>query len=298
MTTRFAHLSDVHISSKRLEWRLRDFFNKRMTSWGNLRLLGRAKRFSQADVVLGKLMEQMPGRKIDHVIFSGDATSLGFESEFRHAAEILQVVGGAIPGIAVPGNHDYLTRAAARSGLFEQYFGGWQEGIRVGEHRYPFAQRVGRVWLVGVNAARGNRVPWDASGHVGHEQIERLRQLLARLEPGPRFLVIHYPILLASGRSEERHHGLSDLKHVLEVATKGGICLWLHGHRHEPYFFEQPTGVAFPAICAGTATQHGIWSYNEYTVDGTEFRALRRVFNPETGKYEDAQQFELTLPAR
>src|SRR5205823_4783585 len=139
-------------------------------------------------------------------VFSGDATALGFEGEFQRAAEVLRVADSPIPGIAVPGNHDYLTRSAASSGLFEQYFAHWQQGERIGEHRYPFAQRVGPVWLVGVNAARGNWVPWDATGHVGLEQRARLHELLQRLEPGPRLLVIHYPIRLSSGLHEPAHH--------------------------------------------------------------------------------------------
>jgi 3',5'-cyclic AMP phosphodiesterase CpdA len=293
---RLAHLSDIHISSPSLEWRWRDWFNKRMTSWGNLRFSGRERRFARADDVLSRLMDQLPGRGIDHVIFSGDATALGFESEFRRAAEILRVDGGAIPGIAVPGNHDYLTRTAARSGHFEKYFAPWQHGTRLADHRYPFAQRVGPVWLVGVNAARGNRVPWNAAGHVGPEQTARLERLLESLAPGPRLLVIHYPICLASGVNEQRHHGLSDLSHVIAVAAKGGVCLWLHGHRHEPYFFEQLPSVPFAAICAGTATEHGIWSYNEYTIDGNDFRAVRRAFDPESGTFKDAQEFVLFLP--
>jgi 3',5'-cyclic AMP phosphodiesterase CpdA len=293
---RLAHLSDIHISADRLGWRWHDWFNKRMTSWGNLRVFGRHKTFARADDVLGRLMRELQGRKIDHVIFSGDATALGFESEMRRAAELLHVENGPLPGIAVPGNHDYLTRGAARSGSFEQHFAPWQKGVRVDDHRYPFAQRVGPVWLVGVNAATGNRIPWDAGGRVGPDQLARLRTLLRHLEPGPRFLVIHYPILLATGRPEERHHGLRDLRDVIAVAQDGGVCLWLHGHRHEPYFFEQPAGAPFPAICAGTATQHGIWSYNEYTVDGPSFDALRRAFNPDTGRYEDTQEFVLTLP--
>ncbi len=234
-------------------------------------------------------------RGIDHIVFSGDATALGLEAEFRRAAEILGVGDRPIPGIAVPGNHDYLTRATAASGLFERYFAAWQEGVRIAEHRYPFAQRAGPVWLVGVNAATGNWMPMDASGAVGPVQCERLRQLLAALDPGPRVLVIHYPIRLSSGASEHRYHGLRDLDEVLAVAKAGGVCLWLHGHRHEPYFFDTPTWAPFPTVCAGSGTQGGIWSYNEYTVDATGLRATRRVFDPDARQFRDVQTFAPAL---
>ena len=78
----------------------------------------------------------------------------------------LRIGDGNIPGLAVPGNHDYCTLAAECSGHFERHFAPWQEGRRVDDHRYPFAQRAGSVWLIGVNAATGNRFPWDAGGGV------------------------------------------------------------------------------------------------------------------------------------
>jgi 3',5'-cyclic AMP phosphodiesterase CpdA len=292
---RLAHLSDIHISARPLGWRWHDWFNKRLTSWFNMRCLGRRRSFARADEVLDRLIDELPERGIDHILFSGDATAMGFEAELRRAAQRLGVVSSPIAGLAVPGNHDYLTSGAAASGLFERFFAPWQGGIRIGEHTYPFAQRAGPLWLVGVNAATGNRMPWDATGRVGPAQCERLKQLLAQLEPGPRWLVIHYPIRLADGRGENRFHGLRDLDEVLAIAEAGGIGLWLHGHRHTPYFFDRPDWAPFPTICVGSSTQRNIWSYNEYTVEGTLVRAVRRAFDPAANRFEDAQAFEVRL---
>jgi 3',5'-cyclic AMP phosphodiesterase CpdA len=292
---RLAHLSDVHISATALGWRRRDWFSKRFTSWVNLRWFGRQQRFARADEVLGRLMDELPERNVDHIVFSGDATALGFESEFRRAAEILRVETEPIPGMAVPGNHDYITPGTAGSGLFERYFAPWQTGIRIGSHRYPFAQRAGPVWLVGVNAAVGNWMPWDARGHVGAAQRERLRLLLSQLDGAPRFLIIHYPIRLSTGVSETPLHGLRDLLEVLAIARSGGVSLWLHGHRHQPYYFDQPDWAPFPAICAGSGTEWGIWSYNEYTVGRDRVHAVRRAFDPKAHRFQDAQMFDVPL---
>jgi 3',5'-cyclic AMP phosphodiesterase CpdA len=292
---RLAHLSDIHVSAAGLEWQWRDWFNKRLTSWFNVRCLGRGRRFAQAAEVLARLIDELPGRGIDRIVFSGDATAMGFETEIRRAAEVLRIAGSPIPGLAVPGNHDYLTRTCAASGLFERYFAPWQDGVRVDDHRYPFAQRAGPVWLVGVNAATGHRNPWDATGRVGPEQRDRLRQLLSQLEPGPRWLVIHYPIRLESGRGEKWYHGLRDLNQVLAIAKAGGVGLWLHGHRHTPYFFDRPSWAPFPAICAGSSTQKGIWSYNEYTVEDSVVHAVRRVFDPAANRFDDAHAFDVRL---
>src|SRR5207244_6997680 len=103
-----------------------------------------------------------------------------------------------------------------------------------------FAQRVGHVTLVAVNSCTGNRLAWDAGGSVGPRQLDRLSKLLAALEPGPRILVTHYPICLANGHPENRVHGLRDMTELVHVAADGGVGLWLHGHRHHAYYFQEP----------------------------------------------------------
>jgi 3',5'-cyclic AMP phosphodiesterase CpdA len=290
---RLVHLSDIHITAPNLEWARADWFNKRLAAWLNFRWLGRGLRFRQANHVLGRLVAEVQERRIDHVIFTGDATALGFAAEFQRAAEILQV--NLLPGMAVPGNHDYCTVPAAASGYFEHAFAPWLEGRRVGKETYPFAQRVGPAWLVGVNTATGNRLAWDAGGAAGPAQRERLVQLLAELEPGPRILVTHFPVCLASGKRERRTHGLRDLHELVQVAAQGGVALWLHGHRHRFYFLQKPPFAPFPVTCAGSATQTGLWSYGEYTLTANQVEVLRRVYNPVKDRFVDADQVTLQL---
>jgi 3',5'-cyclic AMP phosphodiesterase CpdA len=293
---RLIHFSDIHITAPRLDWRLRDWFNKRYAAWVNFRWLGRRRRFRQADQVLALLVENIRDHKPDHVVFSGDATALGFEAEFKRAAELLHVGDGQLPpGLAVPGNHDYCTREAAASGLFERYFAPWQTGVRLDGSIYPFAQRVGHVTLIGVNSCTGNRWAWDAGGSVGPEQRHRLGKLLAQLEPGPRILVTHYPICLANGAQESLVHGLRDLSELIKVAAEGGVSLWLHGHRHRHYYFQQPPLAPFPVICVGSATQNGLWSYGDYVIEGLSCRVQPRVFDPGTGTFLDGPAYEIDL---
>jgi 3',5'-cyclic AMP phosphodiesterase CpdA len=291
---RLAHLSDIHVTSPTLEWQRDDWFNKRMAAWINFRWLGRRFRFRHANEVLSILVRELKERGVDHVVFSGDATALGFESEFKRAADILGVAEAPLlPGLAVPGNHDYCTRWAASSGVFERFFSPWQKGERLDGERYPFAQKVGPVWLVGVNTSTGNRWAWDAGGSAGSEQRERLRRLLAALEPAPRILVTHYPVCLENGARERRNHGLRDLDELVAVAAHGGVRLWIHGHRHDAYHLPTPVLAPFPVICAGSATQTGLWSYREYLVDAKTFHVLRRVFNSAERRFVDAESFDL-----
>jgi 3',5'-cyclic AMP phosphodiesterase CpdA len=291
---RLVHFSDVHVAARGV-WRPADLVGKRLSSWINYRFLGRGKRFRRADEVLGVLGDELRRNPPDRVVFSGDASALGFETEVEKAAHLLGVAQW--PGIAVPGNHDYCMPGDVRFGAFESCFGPWLAGERVDGHTYPFAQRVGHLWLVGVCSATANFLPMDARGLVGEAQLERLEALLARLTDGPRVLVTHYPIAIPGGRPEHHFRVLRDLDRLIEVAQRGGIVLWLHGHRHDHYFFETGRVAPFPVICAGSATQAGLWSYGDYTITGSQLQVRQRIFDGGEGRFRDGLTFELNLTA-
>jgi 3',5'-cyclic AMP phosphodiesterase CpdA len=302
-SVRLAHLSDVHITTTPLGWQRRDWFSKRVTGYINLRWLGRRRRFRSAAEVLpalvGDIRRPRPDHVIFHVIFSGDATNLGFEAEFSRATALLGLDSDEpLPGLAVPGNHDYYTRAVVAAGVFERHFAAWQEGKRVDdEHHYPFAQQVGPLWLVAVNSCVANRWVGDARGQVGNQQLDRLERLLDGLGPGLRVLVTHYPVCRASGKREVRGRELRDLDELVAVAKRGGISLWLHGHRHGAYQHARTRLTPFPVICAGSATQNKRWSYGEYTIHGRRLVGLRRLWDPERRDFRDSGHFEFELPA-
>jgi 3',5'-cyclic AMP phosphodiesterase CpdA len=294
---RLIHLSDIHVTRRPLGWQRADWFTKRLPGWLNLRWLGRGKRFRHASTVLTRLMKEVQDRPPDRLLFTGDATALGFEAELAHAAELFGLhKNEALPGLAVPGNHDYYTPAMAGSGLFERYFATWQQGERVDGATYPFAQRVGPAWLVALNSSVANRHFWDASGYVDAPQLARLAKLLESLAPGPRVLVTHYPVCLADGRPERRDHGLRNLAEVVAVAQRGGISLWLHGHRHHAYHLQEPPLASFPILCAGSATQSGLWSYGDYTLEERRLFVVRRVYDPDRSIFTDQEAFTLNLP--
>jgi 3',5'-cyclic AMP phosphodiesterase CpdA len=294
---RLAHFSDVHVAAARPGWRLRDLASKRVTGWINLRWLGRGRTFQAGEQVMAALMAELRALPPHRVIFSGDATALGFQAEFARAAELLELTAPEpLPGLAVPGNHDYYVRDVVRGRWFEHHFAPWLKGERVDGATYPFAQRVGSYWLVGVNTSVPTLLPWDASGWTGEEQLRRLDTLLQRLPAGPRILVTHYPVCRDDGTHEKPSHALRDLDRLVTIAARGGVCLWLHGHRHGPYYHTEPRQAPFPAICAGSVTQQGCWSYKQYTIEGRRFRAVRRTYNPEQGAFQEARSFELELP--
>jgi 3',5'-cyclic AMP phosphodiesterase CpdA len=297
MTVRLAHFSDIHLTARPLGWRPRDWFSKRVTGWVNVRLLGRGRRFRRAPVVVGALVRAIRERHPDGLVFTGDATGMGFESEFVAAAAALGVGDEALPpAVAVPGNHDYYTRRSVSDGLFEAYFGPWQDGLRVNDETYPFARKVGDVWLICANSCTANLWNWDASGAIGRAQLDRLKLLCAALDPGLRVLVTHYPLRTARGVVEPRVRRLRDHEAALAAAVECDIGLWLHGHIHRGFVLKPTGAIPFPVICVGSAAQTHRWSYNEYTIDGTRLEGVRRVYDPEHDQFRDAGFFELDLP--
>ncbi len=298
---RLAHISDVHVYCPDAHWRPRDWFSKRLTGWINLRFLGRGGGFRDSVDVLGRLMEDVYNRRPDLILFSGDATSLAVEEEFATTARLLGVGRpGGIPGLAVPGNHDYYTHDAAARGLFEKHFAPWLEGERIDGEAYPFARRVGPLWLIAVNSAVPHRLPWNSTGRVGRPQLDRLRRLLAlpHIAAAPRILVIHYPIARADGRPEQWLRRLRDLGETLAVAVEGGVSLWLHGHRHHPYHLPASVASPIPSVCAGSGTLRGVWTYAEYQIDESCVVAERRSFDPANGAFHVTDRFELPLPVK
>jgi hypothetical protein len=83
---------------------------------------------------------------------------------------------------------------------------------------------------------------------------------------------------------------------LLRIAAGGGVCLWLQGHRHDPYHLAEADLAPFPVICAGSATQSGHWSYGEYTIRGARLHGQQRLYDPDKGGFRDGQTFELDLP--
>jgi len=295
---RFLHFSDVHLTAHPLGWRKRDAFGKRLVGYTNIKLLGRGRRFRYAAQVVDALMAQAKRESYDCMIFSGDATKLAFESEFALAAQRLGVGDPAFPqAIAVPGNHDYYIRRCVRAGYFEKYFAPWLQGERVDGETYPFARKVGHAWLIALNSSNHPYFNWNASGVVGRAQLKRLKRLCAKLDPGPRILVTHYPLRTAKGKPERRSHRLLDHREALATAIECRVSLWLHGHIHSPFVLQPSAQIPFPVICAGSATQVHRFAHNEYELEGATLRMQRKVYELASGRFTDTERYQFALPS-
>src|SRR5438094_454711 len=101
MLVRLAHFSDIHLTAKPLGWRVRDAFSKRPTGWVNFAVFGRGAKFRHANDVTAVLRREFATRGFDQLVFSGDATTMGFPAEMTESAQRLGVSDVSLPpGIA------------------------------------------------------------------------------------------------------------------------------------------------------------------------------------------------------
>jgi 3',5'-cyclic AMP phosphodiesterase CpdA len=278
---RVIHLSDVHVRQRGGAWRPRDVFGKRTTGWLNLNLTRRGRLFRGAAPLVARIAEHVRTLQPDFMVFSGDATALGFPGESLAVALALGVGRpDCLPGIAVPGNHDHYTQSAVLARGFETAFGPWMQGERAGEFPFPFARRAGDVWFVGVNSCVPNYLPWDTRGAVGVAQLGRLDALLGRLGGGPRVLVTHYPYVTAEGLPEPPVRALRDREQLAELMHKHGVRAWLCGHRHRAYHIGPTDRMPFFLNCSGSATQSGLASFSELLISADAIQLRRHVLTP------------------
>ncbi|MGL6073014.1 MAG: metallophosphoesterase family protein [Fimbriiglobus sp.] len=298
MKVRLFHFSDIHFTAKPLGWQRSDWLSKRTTGWVNIRLLGRGRRFRHAPEATQALMRAVESRSPEGLIFSGDASKLGFAAEIERAAKALHVGEPDMPpGLAVPGNHDRYIPKSVTGEYFEKAFAPWQVGERIDGHTYPFARKFGHVWFIAINSSTPNKGTLDASGEIGAEQLERVRALCDKLDDGLRIIVTHYPLCDETGKPEHRLRRLRDLDAVMQFLQNPNlnIRLWLHGHIHRPFLRGRCAKLPVPVICAGSATQTDRWSFFEYTIEDQNLLAIRFRYQPKLRNYAEVDRLSLNL---
>jgi 3',5'-cyclic AMP phosphodiesterase CpdA len=270
---RLAHFSDIHLF-REVAWKASDYFSKRLTGRFNHKYLGRGKRFANAEEVIVALTHELEAIPFDLSIFSGDSSTFGIAEEIDAAARSLPL---HLPGLAVPGNHDYYTGQSRQARYFETAFARWQQGERVNEQTYPFTRNVGNYHVIGVNSATENRGFWDARGRVGQEQLDRLEKLCKALV-GPKILVTHYPLILRNGQPERKGRQLRDAQALAEVITPYQFIAWLHGHQHRGFWLSPSEKRPFALICCGSTTQEQRMMYHDLQISPQQITIHRRIY--------------------
>jgi 3',5'-cyclic AMP phosphodiesterase CpdA len=246
---RVAHLSDPHLFAP---WALRPWyvFDKRLL--GGINALVRRRKIHRREITEAAL-EAVADLAPDHVVVSGDVSTVGAEVELRAFRQGLARVGLDPRDVTVlPGNHDAYLRSIARVDAFGRVFA---EHLRsdppfAGE-RWPRVRLRRGLAVVACNSARPS-APLLAVGTLGAAQLERLEQVLTHPALADRFrlVVLHHP---PQPRAARWHNRLTDALALRQVVARAGAELLIHGHLHRPLRAELP-GPSAPVSVRGVSS--------------------------------------------
>jgi 3',5'-cyclic AMP phosphodiesterase CpdA len=287
-----AHFTDIHITRPPVRIRWRELLSKRVVGWANLRFSGRFKHLKNAVSITSVLVEDIVALAPDHVLFTGDVSSLSLREEFEDARRVLAPLidamgaGGATGTAAgritgIPGNHDVYTGAAAKADVFGELFGDWLRSDD--DAKSPILRLLGdEVALIALIDSRPTEL-FDSSGKVGEEQLKRLDALLddSRLSGRRRILALHYGPRRADGSRDTNLHGLRDSEELLQLIG-GRVDLVVHGHLHDRFVLEKGARTPVTIANPGSAT-HGAHdrAYHLLHVDDGGIRISARRYDDE-----------------
>ena len=204
---------------------------KRLLGQTNL-WLNRRHRFDRK--LLTPLVRQAATLAPDLLLFSGDLTSTALPGEFDDVFEALAPLTGRIPSVAVAGNHDRYTFAAARQRRFEVT--GGDLVVEPCPHFRRLEAPAERWALLVLDAAVPRII--SSRGLVGKVQLEVARRQIAQLTPADGLVVLcHYALRRPPGLGHMPwQHRLADAAEVEALlAACPGPVLYLHGHVHRPW---------------------------------------------------------------
>ena len=165
-----------------------------MGRWHNRLLFDRAEGIGRSAVAV------LNRQKLDMVVFLGDISHDGAESQVRSARALL--AGLTVPWLALPGNHD---GEAIRSGQFDQVFRGNVPG---------FYRRQGDVGMLFLRESLLDYRDDSPNIRLGRTCIERAVQAVGADGPGRLIVFSHFP--LVSQVAYARQHGSRDVGHYAD----------------------------------------------------------------------------------
>ena len=226
---------------------------------GDLHLRRRAggrenKRFAK---IVATLIRKYDGRPKPTLVFTGDITDNGSESEFGHAKRLLAPLKTAgFPMVIAPGNHDVgllgNTFFVSHQNNFQRAMLGDVMGIaaaqtatdRMGQ-LFPMVHDAGGALLVGVDSCHD--AGFLASGTVGAPQLEALDAVLTAATKPVVVFVHHHPFMRG------RAMALVDRQKFM-ACLRGRVAVLLFGHRHVAEVWRDDSRWDIPLVIAAGKT--------------------------------------------
>jgi 3',5'-cyclic AMP phosphodiesterase CpdA len=223
------HVSDIHFW--RYSWNPFRLMGKRL--FGSVGLaVGRARRFRLERVA--DLVERVTNLNPDHLLITGDLTTLALPAEFAMARRALEPWLREPEKVTViPGNHDRYTLSAQRGRLFERQFGAYAPAAD-----FPWIRKLdNNTIILGLDPTRAGL---SASGLLPGRQLVRARQLIeATRNTSTRMIVAcHYPVAVPEEFARDyAKKPLNNAASIRDWLRTIGPHLYCCGHVHCAWAF-------------------------------------------------------------
>ena len=195
MTTRIAHLSDLH--------------------------------FGKTDPnQLNALAARMTADAVDHVIVTGDLTQQGRKHEFADAARWLRALPQRVT--AIPGNHD-----APMRNLYRRFTSPWSRYERItGFEAEPIVRGEGYVFA-GANSARRYRPSLDWSGGaVTRRQVRRIADVFRAHPRDVKLVGFHHPVRAVETAARAGSAVVAGADRAVDLLAAARVDVMMTGHVH------------------------------------------------------------------
>ena len=165
----------------------------------------------------------------DMLIITGDITDDGHPDQFKNAA--------TIPGLKVPGNHDFGAAgnfySREKADLFDATF-----GTRFAGDNYPAVDVIDGVRFIGLDSNLETDHPFDfACGEIGERQLKAIRGVLSGPVMPTVVYMHHHPFV--------RHDPFMELLDARKFmrTVYGMVDVLLFGHRHVEQVWRDCCGI-------------------------------------------------------
>lgn len=225
MSFKIIHISDLHFHC----------YPRNIEGWLSKRALGAANLFfrRQRHFPLERakqLVEKIQSLDWDHLVISGDITTLALEEEFQLAHQtLLPLLKDRDKVTIIPGNHDRYVQSACSPDLFQIYFGDF-----FSKSLFKTIHLTKKWHLIGWESTHPN--DWlTASGTVSRETLIKTETYIQEQPSDSCFILVnHYPIWFPRLFKFKPNHELHNLTYVQEwIQHQPQIFLYLHGHIHK-----------------------------------------------------------------
>lgn len=202
----------------------------------------------------GALLNHLHRQKPDHIIITGDFTTVGHPKEYSRALSYLRKLQGIVGehGITIiPGNHDINTDLKSRLfcrntqyrlANYLHYFKDFCQNEN--NAFFPFKKRIGELFLLGFDTTG---VDFCLPGQVSKEQLSRASDYLETPEAKDscKVILLHHHLHLPDyldisryipyGRVFRKCFDLSNGTDIINLCKEYKIESVMHGHVHKPY---------------------------------------------------------------